>query len=73
MVVVGPDGNPTESGSKMILAIKAGFATPELIVQTTGLPPFIVNNGLRELERAKLIKHLGDKYELDQKGLDLLS
>jgi predicted transcriptional regulator len=73
MAIVGPDGTPTESGSKLLLAIKAGFTTPNSISQMTGLPPFVVINGLREMERAKLVRRFGDGYELDERGKDLLS
>lgn len=73
MTVVGPDGAPTESGSKLLLAIKAGFSSPDTISQMTGLPSFVVVNGLREMERFHLIRRSGEGYELDERGKDLLS
>jgi predicted transcriptional regulator len=73
MAIVGPDGTPTESGSKLLLAIKAGFNTADTISQMSGLPSFVVVNGLREMERFHLVRRSGDGYELDEKGKDLLS
>ncbi len=73
MAVVGPDGSPTESGSKILLAIMAEMTTPELIAQSTGLALFLIKSGLHDLEKAKLIRRSGEGYILDQKGIDLLS
>jgi predicted transcriptional regulator len=73
MSIVGPDGAPTEAGSKLLLAIKAGFSTADAISQMSGLPSFVVINGLREMERFHLVRRSGDGYELDEKGKDLLS
>ena len=72
MTVVGPDGAPTESGSKILLAIMAEMSTPELIAQSTGLALFLIKSGLRDLEKAKLVRRSGEQYVLDQKGIDLL-
>jgi predicted transcriptional regulator len=73
MAIIGPDGTPTESGSKLLLAIKAGSNTAATISQMTGLPSFVVVNGLREMERFHLVRRWGDGYELDERGKDLLS
>jgi predicted transcriptional regulator len=73
MAIVGPDGTPTESGSKLLLAIKAGFTTPDDISKMTGLPSFVVIGGLREMEKFRLIRRSGDGYELDERGKGLLS
>jgi len=73
MAIVGPDGIPTESGSKLLLAIKAGFSTADDIARMSGLPSFVVVNGLREMERFHLVRRSGDGYELDDRGKDLLS
>jgi predicted transcriptional regulator len=73
MAIVGPDGTPTESGSKLLLAIKAGLSTADSLAKMTGLPSFVVVNGLREMERSHLIRRSGDGYELDERGKDLLS
>ena len=73
MAVVGPDGTPTESGSQILLAIKSGMRSAEEIVNITGLALFTVKSGLHDLEKAKLIRRIADKYELAEKGIDLLS
>jgi predicted transcriptional regulator len=73
MAVVGPDGAPTESGSKILLAISAEMSTPELIAQSTGLALFLIKSGLRDLEKARLVRRSGEHYVLDQKGIELLS
>ncbi|MGD0355667.1 MAG: hypothetical protein ABSB31_09515 [Dehalococcoidia bacterium] len=73
MAVVGPDGAPTESGSKILLAIMAEMSTPELIAQSTGLALFLIKSGLRDLEKARLIRRDEERYVLDQKGIELLS
>jgi predicted transcriptional regulator len=73
MAVVGPDGAPTESGSKILLAIMAEMSTPELIAQSTGLALFLIKSGLRDLEKARLIRRDEGRYVLDQKGIELLS
>ncbi len=73
MAVVGPDGTPTESGSQILLAIKAGLGLPEEIAQTTSLALFIVRSGLRDMEKARLVKRSGERYELDERGIELLS
>ena len=72
MAIVGPDGTPTEAGSKLLLAIRAGFTTPDSIAQASGLPAIIVKNGLHDMERARLIKRNAEGYVLDDRGLDLL-
>ena len=72
MTIVGPDGTPTESGSKLLLAIKAGCTSPESISRMSELPALIVRNGLRDLERARLIKKTDEGYELDDRGQELL-
>ncbi|MFW6149908.1 MAG: hypothetical protein ACOC6A_00045 [Chloroflexota bacterium] len=40
MPCVGPDGKPTDSGLKMLRALKAGHATAEAVATETGLPLF---------------------------------
>jgi len=73
MAIVGPDGTPTESGSKLLMALKAGLTSPDKISQMSGLPSLIVKNGLRDLERAKLVRRIPEGYELDERGKDLLT
>ena len=54
MACISPDGKPTESGTKMLSALKSGLASPEEIAKDTGLPLFRVRSGLRELTQAGL-------------------
>jgi len=72
MACISPDGKPTESGSKMLRALKAGSRSPEEIAKETGMPLFRVRSGLRELAEAGLASQKGDKYELSSKGSEML-
>jgi predicted transcriptional regulator len=72
MACISPDGKPTESGSKMLRALKAGSRSPEEVAQETGLPLFRVRSGLRELGQAGLIVEKAGKYELTDKGTALV-
>lgn len=65
-----PDGKPTASGRKVILAINQGKEIPEDISATSGLPLFRVRSGLRELIQAGYVKLEGEKYTLTPKGLE---
>ena len=71
MACISPDGKPTESGTKMLSALKAGAGSAEEIAQKAGLPLFRVRSGLRELEQASLVSQKGDSYELTAKGGEL--
>ena len=73
MAAVVPDGAPTESGSKILLAIMAEMSTPELIAQSTGLVLFLIKSGLHDLEKARMVRRSGEHYVLDQKSIELLS
>lgn len=72
MACVSPDGKPTESGSKMLRALKSGLGAAEEIAKDTGLPLFRVRSGLRELSQAGLIVERAGKYELTDKGTALI-
>jgi len=72
MACISPDGKPTESGSKMLRALRAGSGSPEEIASKAGLPLFRVRSGLRELAEAGLAKQKGDKYELSEDGAKLI-
>jgi len=72
MACISPDGKPTESGAKMLRALKAGSKSPEEVAQEAGLPLFRVRSGLRELAEAGLASQKGDKYELSPKGGEVL-
>ena len=72
MACISPDVKPTESGTKMLRALKAGLGSPEEIAKEAGLPPFRVRSGLRELAEAGLAKQRDDRYELSEKGAELV-
>ena len=72
MACISPDGKPTESGIRMLRALKSGIGTPEEIVEDSGLRLLRVRSGLRELVQAGLADQKGDKYELSPKGLSWL-
>ena len=72
MACVSPDGKPTESGTKMLRALKSGLGSAEEIAQSTGLPLFRVRSGLRELTQAGLANQKNDKYEVTDKGAELI-
>ena len=72
MACISPDGKPTESGAKMLRALQAGLGSPEEVARKAGLPLFRVRSGLRELTEAGLAKQKGDKYELSEKGAEMI-
>jgi len=72
MACISPDGKPTESGTKMLRALKSGLGSAEEIAQSTGLPLFRVRSGLRELTQAGLANQKNDKYEVTDKGAELI-
>jgi len=73
MACISPDGKPTESGTKMLRALESGLGTPEEIAKGAGLPLFRVRSGLRELTQAGLANLKDDKFELSQKGVELVA
>jgi predicted transcriptional regulator len=72
MACISPDGKPTESGTKMLSALKAGAESAEEIAQKAGLPLFRVRSGLRELTQAGLVTEAGGKYAITDKGKELI-
>jgi DNA-binding IclR family transcriptional regulator len=73
MACISPDGKPTESGAKLLRALKSGSSSPEEVAKDTGLPLFRVRSGLRELSQAGLAEQEGDGYKLSPKGTELIS
>jgi predicted transcriptional regulator len=71
MACISPDGKPTESGAKMLRALKTGAKSAEEVSQQAQLPLFRVRSGLRDIEQAGLASPKGDKYELTAKGNEL--
>ena len=72
MACISPDVKPTESGAKMLRALKSGLGAPEEITKDTGLPLFRVRSGLRELTQARLANQKNYKYEITDKGAELI-
>ena len=72
MACISPDGKPTESGTRMLRALKSGSGTPEEIAKSTGLPLFMVRSGLRELTQAGLANQEGEKYKITERGTQLI-
>ena len=56
----------------MLRALKSGLKSPEEIARDAGLPLFRVRSGLRELTQAGLANQKGDKYEISDKGAELI-
>lgn len=71
MACISPDGKPTESGAKMLRALKSGLLTPEDIAKEAGLPLFRVRSGLRELVQAGIAEQTGNDYHITEKGAGL--
>ena len=72
MACISPDGKPTESGTKMLRALKAGLGAPEEIAKEAGLPLFRVRSGLRELTAASLVTEIGGRYDITERGEELI-
>ena len=72
MACISPDGKPTESGSRMLRALNSGLDSPEEIAKDAGLPLFRVRSGLRELTQAGFANQKDDKYEITEKGEELV-
>jgi len=72
MTCISPDGKPTESGASMLRALNSGLGSPEEIAKDAGLPLFRVRSGLRELAQAGLANQKDDRYEITEKGADLI-
>jgi len=72
MACISPDGKPTESGAKMLSALKSGLGSPEDIAKNAGLPLFRVRSGLRELTQAGLASKKDDRYEITERGEELV-
>ena len=68
MACISPDGKPTESGTKMLNALKSGSTSPEDIAGETGLPLFRVRSGLRELSNAGFASEKNGAFEITESG-----
>ena len=72
MACIGADGKPTESGVKMLRALKSGLGSPEDVAEYIGLPLFRVRSGLRELAQSGLVAEASGGYEIAEKGKELI-
>jgi len=72
MACISPDGKPTDSGIKMLRALKAGHKSAEEVAGDSRLPLFRVRSGLRELTQASLAIETDSGYELTEKGTALI-
>ena len=72
MACISSDGMPTESGKKLLRALKSGLGSPEEISKDTGLPLFRVRSGLREITQAGLAIDKGGICELTADGTKLI-
>lgn len=68
MPCVDPDGKPTESGLKMIRALKSGHSTLEAIAAASDLPLFRVRSGIRDLVAAGYVSEDDGSYVLTDVG-----
>ena len=68
MACITPEGKPTESGKKMLNALKSGATSPEEVAKISGLPLFRVRSGLRDMVQADLVAEEEGKYKLTGKG-----
>ncbi|MEJ2240910.1 MAG: hypothetical protein P8Y18_02030 [Candidatus Bathyarchaeota archaeon] len=72
MPCISADGKPTKSGIATLTAIKNEASTPKAISENTGQPMFKIRSGLRELINADLVIETDNKYQLTEKGSELL-
>ena len=72
MACVNPDGKPTESGTKMLSALKSGSTSPEEIAGKTGLPLFRVRSGLRDLSNAGYAVEQNGSFKITESGAALV-
>jgi len=56
----------------MLHALNLGLGSPEEIAKDAGLPLFRVRSGLRELAQAGLVIQKEDRYNLTEKGAELV-
>ena len=68
MPCVSPDGKPTESGLKMLGALKAGKKSPEDIAAATGMALFRVRSGIRDMVTAGYVADHDGSYTLTDQG-----
>lgn len=73
MPCVNPEGKPTETGKKVLRALRdQGLSSAEKISEATGIPLFRIRSGLRDMTEAELVEAVGDKYKITEKGVHLI-
>ncbi len=69
---ISADGKPTKSGLATLTALKNGAMTAKAVSEATGQPMFKVRSGLRELDNARFVAQIDDKYQLTPEGSKLV-
>ncbi|NLL90528.1 MAG: hypothetical protein GX226_05455 [Dehalococcoidales bacterium] len=73
MACINPEGKPTETGKKVLKALRDNrLSTVEKIAETAGVALFRVRSGLRDMTEAELVVMVGDKYDITEKGIKLI-
>jgi predicted transcriptional regulator len=73
MPCINPEGKPTETGKKVLQALRDnGLCTVEKVAEVTGVALFRVRSGLRDMIEAELVTMVGDKYDITEKGIKLI-
>jgi predicted transcriptional regulator len=73
MPCINPDGKPTETGKKVLRALKdGGLSSAEKVSESTGIALFRVRSGLRDMMEIELVELKMDKYSITEKGSRLV-
>jgi predicted transcriptional regulator len=73
MPCINPEGKPTETGKKVLQALRDnGLCTAEKVAETTGVALFRVRSGLRDMVEAELVELVENKYNITEKGIKLI-
>ncbi|MFA5629766.1 MAG: hypothetical protein WC958_05955 [Dehalococcoidales bacterium] len=72
MACVSPDGKPTQTGKKVLQALRDnGVSSAEKVAETTGVALFRVRSGLRDMVTADLAEKVGEEFKITEKGIEL--
>jgi len=73
MPCVNSDGKPTETGKKVLRALRdGGLSSAEKVSESTGVALFRIRSGLRDMAEVGLVEPKGDKYSVTDKGIKLI-
>jgi predicted transcriptional regulator len=73
MPCINPEGKPTETGKKVLKALRDnGLCSVEKVAEVTGVALFRIRGGLRDMMEAELVVMVGDKYNITEKGIKLI-